>query len=760
MSGALPLRPALWAAASAAGRRVRTFAAPRLDPQASAFALSTLIAILLALFIAFSLDLPRPLWAVLTVFFLGKPQSGQVRSRSLYRLLGTLVGAGFAVLVAPALSPSPELLCLALAVWLGAGLFLSLLDRSPAGYVPMLAGYTASIIVLSDVQAPGLIFDTALARVEEISLGIFCTSFAHAVFWPREVTAVLNRRIAQVLGGADRWLAEMLAGRVDVSKDRGRLAADVTDLELLCHHLDFDTARLRPSRKSVRALLDDLSALTTFAADLEDRLQLLRRDGAIDVRLERLAAEAEAWLRAGGAAPLELFPREKLQFPLERVLAGEPGATEFIFGPGRALVGTGLCARAQALEAEFQAGQPDWRGLVHASAAGRLAEVLAIVQDAREQADRLRRGAVPKSSSRKSRNDYPGPSRRSGFSWAVPALRPEPVLGPAEGRTRGGPGRDGVRRPLHRDLGLAAFSGVVSAVALLGVCALWIVTAWPEGGGAASFVAIFCCLFATQDDPAPTVAALGRYLVFGIALAFVYQFLILPQVDGFVMLGAVLTPPMLAIGYVMAKPAHSIRGLGLAIGFGGGISPHTRYSADLADFLNGNLALVVGVVLAFAVQRLVRVIDAQWNGRRIARRGRRQVAALARARGPADRAEQLSLGLDRLGLINARLRREAGAAEALNDLRVGLEVIDLQRLRQAAPARLRQALDDVLAGVAMTFGDRGPADPESLGSAIDRALWACAAEVEGEPRRRGLAALVGLRRSLGLPGARLAGEAA
>jgi uncharacterized membrane protein YccC len=301
---------------------------------------------------------------------------------------------------------------------------------------------------------------------------------------------------------------------------------------------------------------------------------------------------------------------------------------------------------------------------------------------------------------------------------------------------------------------------MVSAVSLLGACAVWIVTAWPEGGAAATFAGIGCCLLATQDDPTPSIGTFGVCLGAGIVLAAVYQFLILPQVDGFVLLGAVLAPAILAIGYRQGQPAHNLQGLGLAAGFASGIGLQSRYGADLAAFLNGDSALLLGLIFAFAVQRLVRVIDAGWSGRRLVRHGRRQVAALARAKAPADRGEWLSAGLDRLGLIDARLPRDRGAAGALNDLRVGLDVIDLQRLRQAAPPRLRQALDDILEGVAEAFGDRAPAGPEVAAQAIDRALRACAAEVEGEPRRLGLATLVDLRRNLGVPDPDLLGEAA
>ncbi|HEY2051244.1 MAG TPA: FUSC family protein [Caulobacteraceae bacterium] len=680
----------------------QAFAVLSLDRAAAMFAIRNLIAILLALFIAFSLDLPRPYWSMLTIFIVAQPYSGSVRSRAVYRLGGTLLGAAFAVLVTPRLSTTPELLCVALAAWLGAGLFLSLLDRSPRGYVFMLAGYTAAIVVFSNVDAPGSIFETAVARVEEISVGIICVAVVHSVAWPREITPALHARIAQALADADRWLAEVLAGEGvgEAAAERRRLAADISELHVLSHHLDFDTARIRPTRRSLRALLDRLSTLQPLAAALEDRLAALNAAGGADEPLVQLVADAEAWLRCGRAGP--------------------EAAAE-------------LRARALTLEAVFQAGRPDWRGLLHASAAARLGELVQVVEESQALAALLQ-----------ARGDR----------------LPRTVLSRLPRETR---------RPLHIDPGLAAGSALVAALVLLGVCAFWILTGWPDGGGAAVFAAIGACLFATQDDPTPSVTTLGLYVALAVPLAAAYQFLILPAIDGFVMLGAVLAPAILAISYFLGRPSTNLRALALSLGFVSGIPLQSRYGADFAASLNADLAPPLGLVFALIALRAGRVIDTQWSGARIVRRGWRQIAAMARAPRPADGGAWLSLAVDRLGLVASRLSPHdedagrIGTSDALRDVQVGLEVIELQRLRLAASPALRAQLDRLLRDVASVFARRRPgmaAAPGPLAPVIDRALATCVAEANGEPRRIGVGALVGLRRNLFPAGEDYEGEPA
>ena len=73
------------------------------------FASKTFIAGMLALYIAFELNLSYPIWAIGTVFVIANPYSGMMASKSIYRILGTLIGAIFAIAVMPHLVNTPWL---------------------------------------------------------------------------------------------------------------------------------------------------------------------------------------------------------------------------------------------------------------------------------------------------------------------------------------------------------------------------------------------------------------------------------------------------------------------------------------------------------------------------------------------------------------------------------------------------------------------------------------------------------------------------
>ena len=82
------------------------------------FSLKTFAAALIALWIAFLWNLHQPYWALLTVLIVAQPYTGMVRSKALYRFVGTFVGAAMAIFLVPNLVNLPLLLVMALALWI------------------------------------------------------------------------------------------------------------------------------------------------------------------------------------------------------------------------------------------------------------------------------------------------------------------------------------------------------------------------------------------------------------------------------------------------------------------------------------------------------------------------------------------------------------------------------------------------------------------------------------------------------------------
>ena len=169
------------------------------------FSVNCFIAAMLALWFAFRLDLRNPWWAMQTVYLTSQPLlSGGLRAKALYRLIGTLLGAVAMVVIVPNLVDAPELTTAAISLWVAFCLYVSLLDRTPRAYAFVLSGYTAALTGFPSVLNPDGVFDTAIARMEEIMLGTVCAALTHSLIFPQSVLSAFLARQSAVFADARR----------------------------------------------------------------------------------------------------------------------------------------------------------------------------------------------------------------------------------------------------------------------------------------------------------------------------------------------------------------------------------------------------------------------------------------------------------------------------------------------------------------------------------------------------------------------------
>src|SRR5215510_14489569 len=170
------------------------------------FSVNCWIATILALFTAFSLDLKSPGWAMTTVYLTSQPLSGAMRAKAVYRAIGTFIGGAAMVAIVPNLVDAPELTTLAIMFWVALCVFISLLDRTPRSYMFVLSGYTAALIGFPSVLAPVTAFDTAVSRVEEITLGVVCAAIVHSLIFPKSEFSAFEDKLRSAMAQARSWL--------------------------------------------------------------------------------------------------------------------------------------------------------------------------------------------------------------------------------------------------------------------------------------------------------------------------------------------------------------------------------------------------------------------------------------------------------------------------------------------------------------------------------------------------------------------------
>ncbi|WP_241609097.1 FUSC family protein [Rosenbergiella australiborealis] len=143
------------------------------------YALRNTLAMCLALSFAYSLDLDEPYWAMTSAAVVSFPTIGGAISKSLGRIIGSLVGAAAAVLIAGYTLNDPWLFTFAFASWLAFCTWIANLHQNNVAYAFSLAGYTAALIAFSTVNITDInqLWDIAQARVCEAITGILCAGF-------------------------------------------------------------------------------------------------------------------------------------------------------------------------------------------------------------------------------------------------------------------------------------------------------------------------------------------------------------------------------------------------------------------------------------------------------------------------------------------------------------------------------------------------------------------------------------------------------
>jgi uncharacterized membrane protein YccC len=248
------------------------------------FSLSTFVAAAMVLVVAFAASLPRPWWALLTVYVTAQPMSGAFRPNVFYRLAGIATGAIVTIALVPNLQNSPVLLVLCLAIWTGLCIYLAVLDRTPRAFLYQMAAFSSAVISFPYLYDPSDIFTTTVSRVEEMTLAILCVTAVHMVLQPRHVRPVIHARALSFLVHACRWTADALGKQYTALQYEHRrvLAADVIELGIIAVNLPVDQRYALATRATVSELQHRLAALFPLASAAANRLDRLHELNAVD----------------------------------------------------------------------------------------------------------------------------------------------------------------------------------------------------------------------------------------------------------------------------------------------------------------------------------------------------------------------------------------------------------------------------------------------------------------------------------------------
>jgi uncharacterized membrane protein YccC len=233
----------------------------------------TFLASMLALYLAFFLQLESPYWAWLTVWIVAQPTPGMVLSKALYRAVGSICGSILGIILIALFAQTPELFVLALSLLVGGCTVLSNVLTNFRAYASVLAGYTAGIVASDAINAPDQVFYIGMARTAAILIGIAASILVTSIFAPHCAEADTREKLLGALKDAARRAGFSWTGSNDDRLKIGRkLIFDLMNLNTLIEFAEAESGVFRLQGNKARTLLAHIFSLISARRSLDAHL--------------------------------------------------------------------------------------------------------------------------------------------------------------------------------------------------------------------------------------------------------------------------------------------------------------------------------------------------------------------------------------------------------------------------------------------------------------------------------------------------------
>ncbi|ASG68060.1 fusaric acid resistance protein [Francisella halioticida] len=177
------------------------------------FTIKAFIAITLALGISLSLDLQKPMWALITVIFVQtKAETGLVIEKGIQRIVSSGIGIIVGFIIVNLFLPYPTLSIFFLCIFISITMYFSVgMSHSNFIYGLALANTTCSLIIFYSIANPilttsGSIFYTGCSRFTEIVIGCLCSFLVNYYVFPVQIKDKLKNDATESLNLTIRYI--------------------------------------------------------------------------------------------------------------------------------------------------------------------------------------------------------------------------------------------------------------------------------------------------------------------------------------------------------------------------------------------------------------------------------------------------------------------------------------------------------------------------------------------------------------------------
>lgn len=263
-----------------------------LDRAAVGYGLRLAFAAWLAFTLAAFLHVEHAFWAAMPIWVVAQSSRGLLLERAVFRVVGTLVGAGagFAILHVPG---APVLQLALLGGWVALCAALTHILRGVHSYGALLAGMTAGVVVIPSLVALEHSFTLAVARVECTLIGVVVVTLVTGLFTPKTRRQAFYEHVRKLAADAVAFAADAVGGAsVEGSDARERqLLSAISDVDASARMVSAGSVEGYRLLKHVDSLI--ASSLAVMAAGRALRARSWRGEAVPETlpeALNRLAA--------------------------------------------------------------------------------------------------------------------------------------------------------------------------------------------------------------------------------------------------------------------------------------------------------------------------------------------------------------------------------------------------------------------------------------------------------------------------------------
>ena len=232
------------------------------DIERLRFGLQTALTACLALGLAWILGLEHPQWSAMTVWAAAQPIRQQLIAKSLYRMLGTVIGTGVGLVLLMAAGNHLIWLVIGLSLWVGLCAAVGNALYSLLSYGSLLSGYSAALVALLGMSASMGVLELGIDRLLTVLLGVVMAMLVGLVFTPRASNSELIMRGRRLTSGVLHQLVARLDGVYDNEpRDPNKLAVGIATLEVKLETVAVGFRKASHSARSQRAILSALIAI-------------------------------------------------------------------------------------------------------------------------------------------------------------------------------------------------------------------------------------------------------------------------------------------------------------------------------------------------------------------------------------------------------------------------------------------------------------------------------------------------------------------